>query len=68
MAFIAANKNGNIHIFSDKPERHTPEIDILCIWTWHLKKPMRYAVRINKRICKGIIGEVLTWDHEPVRI
>ncbi len=68
MAYIAADKNGKIHIFFDKPERHTSEIDILCIWTYHLKNPMRYVVGINKRICKGIVGEVLTWDHEPARM
>jgi len=68
MAYIAADKNGDIHIFSAKPERHTPEIDVLCIWTYYLKTPMKYVTKVNKRICKTIVGKVLTWEDEPVRL
>lgn len=69
--YIATNKNGDIHIFSHKPERfdgvNNPS-EVLCFWTTELVNPFKYVTKINEEICKNIIGDIPKWEDESILI
>jgi hypothetical protein len=67
MAFIAADKDGKIALFVNKPVRNTDENPAFCYWSRHIDDNGRFA-NVSKRICRDIIGKVLTWDDKPVKL
>lgn len=67
MAYIAADKNGEIHVMERKPCRHSNR-PMLSFWTYHLSNKMRFFYKVSNLYCRLKVGRVLTWADEPVEI
>lgn len=57
MAWIAVNKNNEAYVFNAKPMRHADD------WICSAERAF-----IGSYTCKILLGYVLTWDDEPVKV
>lgn len=60
MAWIAADENGEIYIFIDKPK--------LNLIKTHWETVNTLGCHLVKAQCEDLIGKVLTWQDEPFEI